>query len=193
MKIIVLVLTTLLALLLSSCATVGQSNPVLEDEGYYKITFLAYGTGTLVDGKKSKAGHASISIERNGVWGFYPGTPGKLITRKGKLLYKTEYPRTQEYADFFVDEQIMHNIWALIHQWEDDPPYFAIPANDCVSFVYRICDIIGLRYNPFALFPVSAIRDIRDFNSQHAVYRECSTLSRRPRRGGGCKTGQNNF
>jgi hypothetical protein len=176
MKIGVPFLTILIALLLNSCATAGQSSPVSvqEDERYYKITVLAYGRGTLVDGKKSKAGHASVSIERNGVWGFYPSTPGKLITRKGKLSYKTEYPRTQEYADFFVCEQIMRNIGALIHQWENDPPYFAIPANDCVSFIYRVCDIIGLRYNPFALFPTSAIRDIRNLNKQHAVYRECS-------------------
>jgi hypothetical protein len=178
MTIVVSILTILLALLLNSCVTVGQSNPVLEDERYYKITFLAYGMGTLVDGKKSKAGHASVSIERDGVWGFYPSAPGRPITKKGKLSYKTEYPRTQEYADFFVDEQIMNNIWMLIHQWEDDPPYFAIPANDCVGFVYRVCDIIGLRYNPFALFPKSAIRDIRNFNNQYAIYREGSTLSR---------------
>jgi hypothetical protein len=178
MKIVVPVLTISLALLLNSCVTAGRSNPVQADEGYSKITFLAYGAGTLVDGKKSKAGHASVSIERSGVWGFYPSTPGRFITMKGKLSYKTEYPRTQEYADFFVDEQIIHNIWTLIHQWEDDPPYFAVPANDCVSFVYRVCDIIGLRYNPFALFPTRAIRDIRNFNSQRVVYRECSTPPR---------------
>ena len=103
--------------------------------------------------------------------GGYPSAPGKPITRKGNLSYKTEYPRTQEYADFFVDEQIMNNIWMLIHQWEDDPPYFAIPVNDCVSFVYRVCAIMGLRYNPFALFPASAIRDICNVNSRYAIYR----------------------
>jgi hypothetical protein len=74
-------------------------------------------------------------------------------------------------VDFFVDEQIMNDIWALIHQWEDDPPYFAIPVNDCVSFIYRVCDVIGLYYDPFALFPAKAIRSIRYFNSQDTIYR----------------------
>jgi hypothetical protein len=170
------IFAVLIALLLNSCATAGRSNSVSApgDERYYKITFLAYGSGTLVDGKKSLAGHASVSIERNGVWGFYPSVPGKLITKKGKLSYQTEYPRTQEYVDFFVDEQTMNAIWALIRRWKDDPPYFVIPVNDCVSFIYRVCDIIGLRYNPFVLFPTEAIRNIRESNSQNAIYRNYS-------------------
>ncbi|MDR0409126.1 MAG: hypothetical protein LBH18_01825 [Spirochaetaceae bacterium] len=177
MKIILLVLTILPALLFNSCATSGLATLAPEDERYYKITFLAYGSGTLVEGKKSIAGHASVSIERNGIWGFYPSTPGKLITKKGRLSYETEYPRTQEYVDFFVDEQTMNNIWLLIHQWENNPPYFAIPVNDCVGFIYRVCNTMGLRYNPFALLPTSAIRDIRNLNSRRATYRESATLA----------------
>lgn len=139
-------------------------------EKYYKITLLAYGPGTLIEGKKSKAGHASLSIERSGVWGFYPSTPGKLMTTHGVLKYSTEYPRTQEYADFFIDEGIMNKIFELIAEWENNPPTFIIPFNDCVSFIYRICDIIGLRYNNLKMFPASAICEIRNLNDQNHIY-----------------------
>ena len=141
-------------------------------EKCYKITFLAYGAGTpLVEGKKSIAGHASLSIERAGTWGFYPSTPGKMLTAQGVLKYSSEYPITQEYADFFIDEKTMDKISAFIAVWEKDPPVFSIPFNDCVTFIYRICDIIGLRYNRFMLFPADAICEIRNLNDQYRIYK----------------------
>jgi hypothetical protein len=92
-------------------------------------------------------------------------------TSQGQLIYNQVYPREQEYVIFTVDTQIMATIGELIEQWQNSPPYFAISLNDCVSFIYRVCDIIGLAYNPFARLPVSAIRSIRSHNDQTRIYR----------------------
>jgi hypothetical protein len=141
-------------------------------EPYYKISFYGYPRGTLVEnGKKSLAGHASISIDRLGVWGFYPDKVGRPISKEGLLKYSEEYPRPQDYADFYVDENIMREIQELITEWETNPPTFIIPANDCVSFVYRICDIIGLKYNHLTIIPIKAIREIRNRNDQNKFYK----------------------
>ncbi|MDR1894118.1 MAG: hypothetical protein LBQ61_05410, partial [Spirochaetales bacterium] len=140
-------------------------------EQYYRISFFAYAPGTLIEhGKTSIAGHASFSIDRAGVWGFYPDKEGKLITKNGELKYSEDYPKTQEYADFFVDENIMREIMELIEEWERNPPVFIIAVNDCVSFIYRICDIIRLQYNHFTLIPITAIREIRSRNNQNEFY-----------------------
>jgi hypothetical protein len=140
-------------------------------EKQYKISFFAFNRGTMVDkDKKSIAGHASISIDRMGVWGFYPAKEGKPITKKGILKYAEEYPRTQEYADFIVDETTMNKILDFITEWETNPPTYAVPVNDCVSFLYRICDIIGLKYNHLTLLPIWAVRDIRNKNDQNKLY-----------------------
>jgi hypothetical protein len=157
----------------SAVAAVPVSNVSQTNEEHYTITVLAYTGGTLVDdkGTKSIAGHASISINRTGVWGFYPGTPGKLVTRRGLLKYSAEYPRTQEYADFIVDAAVMDKISELLLQWENDTPCFVIPFNDCVSFIYRVCDIIGLKYNSLILLPIDAIRYIGRRNDQYHIYK----------------------
>ena len=139
---------------------------------YHTITFLAYHGGTVVDekGTKSPGGHASISINREGVWGFYPNPRGKPVTKHGELVYSTVYPREQEYAEFIVDADILADIEALINEWENSPPLFAVPVNDCVSFINRVCDRVGLRYNPFAILPVTAIQSIRDGNDQTRIF-----------------------
>jgi hypothetical protein len=139
---------------------------------YYQVTFMAYSSGTInSSGQKSYSGHAAVSIDRTGAWGFYPSREGKPITARGLLKYSDRYPRTQEYADFFVDAHIMGEIRELIARWEADPPAFILPASDCVSFIDRICDIIGLRYNRLAVLPVWAVRDIRSSNDQNTVYK----------------------
>jgi hypothetical protein len=145
---------------------ISATGKVVIQNERHTITFLAYTGGTLVDdkGTKSIAGHASISINRMGVWGFYPDIPGKLATKRGLLKYSDEYPRTQEYADFMIDALTMNNISELLLRWENDTPHFAIPFNDCVSFIFRVCDVIGLKYNPLVLLPVDAIRSIRQYN-----------------------------
>lgn len=156
----------------STSPLVQQNEYQRTGEQYYTITFLAYSPGTVIGKENSIAGHASLSIDRNGVWGFYPDSPGKIATKQGILKYSADsYPRMQEYVDFIVDRQIMDKIQELIRQWEMNPPYYAIIANDCVSFIYRVCDIIGLTYNPLALFPVDAIYGIRNHNDRYRIYR----------------------
>jgi hypothetical protein len=83
----------------------------------------------------------------------------------------SEHPEIHEYVDFTIDDILMDEIRALIRKWELDPPPFAIPVQDCVGFIYRICDIIGLRYNPLALIPTRAVRSIRKLNDSDHVYR----------------------
>jgi hypothetical protein len=139
---------------------------ILRGAESYTITLLAYTGGTLVDSKgtKSVAGHASISLNRGGVWGFYPDEAGKLITKRGLLKYSDEFPRAQEYAEFTIDACAMNKISELLVEWETEPPYFAIPFSDCVGFIYSVCDIVDLKYNPLVLLPVDAIRSIRRLN-----------------------------
>ncbi|GHT79937.1 hypothetical protein FACS1894130_10140 [Spirochaetia bacterium] len=153
-----------------SCA----SSPLLRQnddnsEQTYKISFLAYGPGTSLGETRSITGHASLSIGGPGVYGFYP-KPGKLISKQGQLKYSTEYPRNQVYADFLVSENTRNKILELITKWENTPPPFSIPENDCVSFIYRVCDVIGLKYDPLVLLPTNAIRTIRIFNNQDRIY-----------------------
>jgi hypothetical protein len=136
-----------------------------------KIAFLAYGAGTEINGKKSLAGHASVAIDNTDTWGFYPSTAGRFFTRRGLMRKNAEHPEIHEYVDFTVDDSLMDEIQALIRKWEQDPPSFAIPIQDCVSFIHRICDIIGLKYNPFALVPTRAVRSIRRLNDTGHVYR----------------------
>lgn len=173
MKQSILFCSILAIFILTGCAATA---PVLRtpdvSEGYHQISFMAYTGGTeLGNGKKSIAGHASISIDRSGVWGFYPSIEGRPITKKGILKYSSEYPRAQEYADFFVDTHIMRKIQEVITDWKTNPPSFVIPINDCNSFLYQICDIIGLRYNRLALLPVWTVRDIRSRNDQNKIYK----------------------
>jgi hypothetical protein len=170
-------LYTITVCLCLSCAAAPSAQRVrLETEvsgsARYTVTFLAYYSGTVIDekGAQSITGHASLSINREGVWGFYPDPLGKIVSRRGQVKYSAVYPREQEYAVFTVDEGVLAEIQALIKDWEQSPPFFAIPLNDCVSFVFRVCDVIGLKYNPLALFPVSAIRSIRNNNDQTQVY-----------------------
>jgi hypothetical protein len=154
-----------------SAGATGQGSPPDSSGQYYKISFFAYNRGTVVDkGKKSIAGHASISIDRMGTWGFHPAKDGRPITKNGILKYSEEYPRTQEYADFLVDENVMHKIKDLITEWKTNPPPYIIPLNDCVSFIYRICDVIRIRYNHLALLPIRAVREIRGMNDQNKLY-----------------------
>ncbi|GHU26172.1 hypothetical protein FACS1894172_14660 [Spirochaetia bacterium] len=141
-----------------------------QSEQTYKISFLAYGPGTPVGETRSIAGHASLSIDGPGVYGFYPDIPGKLISKQGQLKYSTEYPINQLYTDFLVSENTRNKILELIAKWENTPPPFILPANDCVSFIYRVCDVIGLKYDPFILLPTNAIRAIRIFNVHDKVY-----------------------
>ena len=161
---------------LFSCATAPPPPPPLEaeEEAYHTLVFLAYYSGTPIDekGSKSFTGHASISINRTGVWGFYPNPKGKLASKRGQLVYSAVYPREQEYAEFTVDAGVLADVEALIAEWEAAPPFFAIPFNDCVSFVHRVCERAGLRYNPFALLPVSAIQSIRDSNDHTRIYKK---------------------
>lgn len=158
-----------------SCAISSPLQTATDDgyEYYHTVMFLAYYGGTVIDekGTKSITGHASISINREGVWGFYPDPPGRLASGRGQLKYSAHYPREQEYVEFTIDADILADIQALITEWENSPPFFAIPVNDCVSFIYYVAECIGLRYNSFALLPVSAVRSIRDNNDQTRVYR----------------------
>ncbi|GHV50933.1 hypothetical protein AGMMS49579_05340 [Spirochaetia bacterium] len=137
---------------------------------YYKISFFAYGPGTPVEGKKSIAGHASVSIDRDGVYGFYPSKPQRFATKKGVLKYSREYPITQDYTDFLVDEDTKNKIVELINEWENNPPPFIVSISDCVKFIYRVCDIMGLNYHPLTLLPKNAVRDIRNLNNHYRIY-----------------------
>ncbi|GHV73872.1 hypothetical protein AGMMS49940_11740 [Spirochaetia bacterium] len=141
-----------------------------QSEQTYKISFLAYGPGTSLGETRSIAGHASLSIGGPGVYGFYPNIPGKLISKQGQLKYSTEYPLNQVHTDFLVSENTRNKILELLTEWENTPPPFSIPANDCVSFIYRVCDVIGLKYDPLVLLPKNAIRTIRIFNNHDRVY-----------------------
>jgi hypothetical protein len=159
------------------CETVSlpayQSYFVPEDslDSYSKVAFLAYERGTEIKGKKSIAGHASVVIDDTEIWGFYPSIEGRFFTARGLLKKNSEHPEVHEYVDFTVDRSLMDEIRTLIRQWEEDPPAFIIPLQDCVHFVYRICDIIGLRYNRFALIPTTAVKSIRQLNDSNQVYR----------------------
>lgn len=148
----------------------GRDFPPEYSEPYYKITFLAYRPGTLIDGKKSLGGHASVSIERSGVFGFYPSKPGKFATKRGILKFSIDYPATQDYTDFLVDKNTKDKILELIAEWENNPPRFTLLSNDCVSFIYRVCDIVGLKYHPFRFLPTNAVRDIGKLNDHYRVY-----------------------
>ena len=157
---------------LFSCAAAPSAWPERADgEQYHTLTFLAYYSGTAIDekGSKSLTGHASISIDRNGVWGFYPNPKGKLASRHGQLVYSEVYPREQEYAEFTIDSDILAEIEELIKEWEAAPPHFLILSNNCVRFIRLVCKRAGLRYSRFALFPVSAIQSIRDRNDEARI------------------------
>jgi hypothetical protein len=175
----IILLTSLLFFLFfinAGCKSVSQTvqYDFLQDETsgpYFKIAFLAYGRGTEIKGKKSLAGHASIVIDDVDIWGFYPSIDGKLFTRRGELRKNSEHPEIHEYVDFTIDDALMDEIRALIRKWELDPPPFFIPVRDCVTFIYRVCDIIGLRYNQLALIPTRAIRSIRRLNDADRVYK----------------------
>jgi hypothetical protein len=162
--------------LYTSCAGVPEALVVPPGEyqevpeGYHKVMFLAYGRGTFVDNEKSIAGHASIAIEGSGAWGFYPTTGQRLFTRRGVLRHSAGYPITQEYVEFTVADGIVDKLRELIAKWENDPPPFIIPVMDCVTFVYRACDIIGLRYNHFSVVPISAVRKIGRLNDRSRLY-----------------------
>jgi hypothetical protein len=180
----IILLTSLLFFIFfisAGCESVSQTvqYDFLQDENsgpYFKIAFLAYGGGTEIKGKKSIAGHASVVIDDADIWGFYPDTDGRFFTRKGNLRKNSEHPEIHGYVDFTSDNVLMDEIRALIRKWELDPPPFAIPVQDCVSFIYRICDIIGLRYNHFALIPTRAVRSIRRLNEPYRVYRSYPVL-----------------
>lgn len=175
----IILLTSLLSVIFFvtiGCKSVSQTvqYDFVQDEipgQHAKISFLAYGRGTEISGKKSIAGHASVVIDGTDIWGFYPSTAGKFFTRRGVMKKNSEHPEIHEHVDFTVDDTLMEEIRALIRTWELDPPPFAIPIQDCVSFIHRICDIIGLRYNPFALIPTRAVRSIRKLNDTDRVYR----------------------
>jgi hypothetical protein len=152
----------------------GLQTYVFPDEelgAYAKVAFLAYGRGTEISGKKSIAGHASVAIDDTDIWGFYPSIAGKFFTRQGVLKKNSEHPEIHEYVDFTVDQTLMNEIRKLIQSWEQDPPAFVIPLRDCVHFIYQVCDIIGLKYNRFALLPTRAVRSIRKFNDTNRVYK----------------------
>jgi hypothetical protein len=159
-------------LFLCACVSSEETagNEIPQKEPYHTVTFLAYGPGTIVDRKISIAGHALLSINHSGVWSFYPSTPEKLHTEQGLLKYNAEFPPQYDSVDFKVDQNTMNEIMRLIHQWENAPPAFSIPDNDCVSFIYRVCDIIGLYYNSITLMPASAIIEIRVHNDQRRIY-----------------------
>ncbi|MDR0877429.1 MAG: hypothetical protein LBN21_05205, partial [Treponema sp.] len=74
-------------------------------------------------------------------------------------------PYQQELAEFDIDENTYAELLVFIDEWEHNPPVYFVPANDCVTFVYRVCKIAGIKYNSFALFPTSAIREIRRLNA----------------------------
>ncbi|GHV76592.1 hypothetical protein AGMMS49942_14130 [Spirochaetia bacterium] len=150
----------------TSCAGAPEALEV-PSEGHHKVMFLAYARGTPVENnKKSIAGHASIAIEGSGIWGFYPTTPGMPITKRGVLQHNTVYPIIHEYAEFFVDEDRLNKIKELIAKWENNPPPFVVPFSDCVTFINRVCDIIGLKYNHLAVMPTTAVRRIRLLNAR---------------------------
>lgn len=138
---------------------------------YAKVAFLAYGRGTEISGKKSIAGHASVVIDDADIWGFYPSVAGKFFTAQGVLKKNSEHPEIHEYVDFTVDQTLIDEIRKLIQSWELNPPAFVIPLQDCVHFIYQVCDIIGLKYNRFALLPTKAVQSIRKLNDTNRVYR----------------------
>ena len=154
--------------LLTGCRTMipflnPEKVPTSRNSGY-RLTLMAYNSGTEVGKGRSVAGHASISLDRNGVWGFYPETEGRILTLNGRLEFSSEYPVTQEFVEFIVDKETRDEIGRFINRWSSDPPWFSVPFNDCVGFMYKICDIAGIRYNPLVLLPVRAIRTIRKMN-----------------------------
>lgn len=170
-------LASFLCFLNAGCKSVSQPGLqayVYPDEtpgAYAKVAFLAYGGGTEIKGKKSIAGHASVVIDDADIWGFFPSAAGKLFTAQGVLKKDSDHPEIHEYVDFTVDQTLMDEIRNLIRSWEMDPPAFIIPLQDCVHFIYRVCDIIGLKYNRFALLPTTAVRSIRKLNDTNRVYR----------------------
>jgi hypothetical protein len=160
----------------SGCRTSPPQTQIVEEfqdfSGQrYKISFLAYDRGTSIEGKKSLAGHASVAIDDSDIWGFYPSIRGRFITKNGILRFSTESPEIHESATFFVDTFIFDDIMNLINDWVDKPPAFNIPFLDCVTFIYRVCDIIGLKYNNLAVLPVSAVRSISRRNEQNLFYK----------------------
>jgi hypothetical protein len=84
---------------------------------YYKISFLSYDRGTLIEGKRSLAGHASIAIDDSDIWGFYPSIRGRFITKTGLLKFSTDYPEIHDSVSFFVDTYILDDIMDLIDEW----------------------------------------------------------------------------
>jgi hypothetical protein len=135
---------------------------------------MAYGRGVVeITGRKSIAGHATITIDYLDVWGFWPTKPGRPFTKTGLLRhtnYADEYPLQQESVEFNIDEASYMQILNLVDEWEHKPPAFFVPANDCVSFINRVCEIMSIKHNPFALLPTSAIREIRRLNVNDARY-----------------------
>ncbi|GMO38865.1 MAG: hypothetical protein Ta2B_18320 [Termitinemataceae bacterium] len=162
----------------TSCASVPyslQDAPYLPRDAEYSqipyehhiLTILAYAPGTkLNNGITSIAGHISVSIDNNGIWGFYPSIDGSPITIVGELKYYdySDFPEKIEYLDFIIDKDTKQKIEELIAEWAGNPPMFIIPFNDCVVFVYRVCDIAGIRYNSFKVIPINALREIHRLN-----------------------------
>jgi hypothetical protein len=122
-----------------------------------------------ITGKRSIAGHTSISLDRHGVWGFWPNIPNQLITDPGLLRY-TEYadvyPLQQDIIEFTIDETAYAQILKLIDEWYYKPPVYIVPFIDCVTFINLVCKIAGIKYNPLALFPMNAIQEIRWLNER---------------------------
>jgi hypothetical protein len=165
----------LLAFILFTCKTDPQAVQTSEleefPEPYYKVTFLAYDRGTEIEGKKSIAGHASVAVDDADIWGFYPEQRGWFITKRGMLIRASDQPEIHESVAVFVDVHVMGEIRALINEWETAPPIFAIPFMDCVTFVYRVCDIIGLKYDHMAIWPTRAVRSIGRLNNRGRIYK----------------------
>jgi hypothetical protein len=113
---------------------------------------------------------ASISIDRNGVWGFYPEKRGAVFSKRGVLKYRDQYHSSEEYVEFIVSGEKKQKIQQLIDDWVERPPHFAIPASDCVTFVHKVCKIIGVRFNYFAILPVDAVLSLRRMNDQGKIY-----------------------
>jgi hypothetical protein len=149
------------------------------------ITFYAYGPGD-----HSKAGHAFLKISREFGWkpnpplpkelesttvfGFYPAREPPSPLRafcEGKLCSDSKNLEEHRGADgslvtnsFTISPTACVEAWKTISKWARNPPGYRLMYNDCINFVYKVADEIGLVHDSFfynfTLIPTAAVRSI---------------------------------
>jgi len=133
-----------------------------------EVTFYAYPAKTVVNGVSSTAGHAFVSIKDLGTFGFYPSQHGKPVTSSGGQLNLDDQliPFAQSSATFCIDENTRGEISALINNMRLDPPAYLVGLKDCVSFIYRIVDLINaggtnrIVYKSTTVIPINAVDEL---------------------------------